>query len=238
MRRLKHEEHGEVPEAEWTSIQEERLEKNTNIAFFIIDCGCQASTMWKIEYLFDKKHLEQIELKCPACGWIQLMVVNAEIQNGVNTKIVESWNNGVSVQGLSNKKQNEKIKELTCKIKDLHAQLENKQKLPNVDPDGEDGEREITEFPWTGYSPNTIINQAIVSAYTTSYHTTYTQQPIKAQTKFTHSIPQQPSIKSYTQPQQSNKTKLSPHTSVFVLSIVTTMLISIALFLVMLDALK
>lgn len=94
-----------IKDSERTSINEERLENKTILSFFVIACSCCAHTMWEVEHvplqLNEHGEPEKVAFECPGCGEIHEMLIECNNYHGVSTKILESWDEGTAIQGIS-----------------------------------------------------------------------------------------------------------------------------------------
>ena len=78
-------------DSNWGAVQQEREEKNTQLEFFIMDCGCGTQTMIKLEYAYSNEHIENFTLECPGCGFITEEFKLDCSPDGVTIRILESW---------------------------------------------------------------------------------------------------------------------------------------------------
>lgn len=94
-------------DSNWGAVQQEREEKNTQLEFFIMDCGCGTQTMVELEYQPDQGdiklkfqenkqyrstvNVEVFTLECPGCGFITEEFKLDCSPDGVTIRILESW---------------------------------------------------------------------------------------------------------------------------------------------------
>jgi len=116
--------------SEWDAVQDERFENANNLEFFIIDCECNCSTMWKLEYSqgdHENREHSKLDLPCPRCS-VELSVGASHNKYiAPSVRILETWDNStedIAITGLvdQEKAKQEARKEL-LNDKDFRSSL-------------------------------------------------------------------------------------------------------------------
>lgn len=98
-----------LPDSEWGAIQQERVENNTVLSFFILECECDAQTIALLEFkpptMGGHVTETEVELACPNCGDILPLKLPCDM-DGVKVSRLESWTKGVKVRGLERERKN------------------------------------------------------------------------------------------------------------------------------------
>lgn len=110
---------------EWSSIQEERIDRNAVLNFVVGICQCGARSLYKFEYyknyqvLEDYDGIEEVELICPGCGTKLGVSIRCNTYEGIQVRLLESWSKDVQVEGFTKLTVEEELRIAKDKLKEL-----------------------------------------------------------------------------------------------------------------------
>ena len=123
------------PDSEWSSIQQERIDKNAVLNFLVGVCPCGADSLYRFEYYRNSptnkdSEVEEVELTCPGCGTKQILTIRCNKYEGVQTRLLESWSTDVQTEGFTKRDVEQELamvkdelRQLDCgSIQDIYTQ--------------------------------------------------------------------------------------------------------------------